>query len=237
MFPVLSLSRSRLGASETAMHDGLAQQFQQLALLERAARSAIGCWLTTEQRLCNGVQGAESPNQIFPNGWFRYWGVVRTFRKGGDRQGIRQLLFDAKPKLVAPQPNASELVQGLSEKIRPMNCVWQPTSLVSKFSFSCSPTTFVPYDSIVRGQLRTREHDYLAYARAFAERQAVVEQQLREFIRPDGQVGLAAKNLPLNGNVMDQQIFLARTTDWYFLLQGGYDPIKQGNPVHHGPMI
>jgi hypothetical protein len=98
---------------------------------------------------------------------------------------------------------------------------------------------FVPYDSIVRKQLGTREHDYLAYAKAFAERQVVVEQQLREFIRPDGQVGLAAKNLPLNGNVMNQQIFLARTTDWCLLLQGGFDPIETRSPVHvhHGPMI
>jgi hypothetical protein len=89
----------------------------------------------------------------------------------------------------------------------------------------------------VRRQLRTREHDYLAYAKAFAERQAVVEQQLREFIRRDGRIGLAAKNLPLYGNVMSQQGFVARTTDWYLLLQGGFNPITAGNPVHHCPMI
>src|SRR5687767_8683240 len=122
------------------MHDGLAQQFQQLALLERAARCAIGCWLSFEEGLCNGVQGARGPNEIFSDDWFRYWVVVRTFRKEGDRQGIRQLLFDAIPKLMKRPPSALELVQDLAAKIRPMNCGCQPTSLVSKFSFSCSPT-------------------------------------------------------------------------------------------------
>ena len=127
-----------------------------------------------------------------------------------------------------------------------MNCDIRPTSLVSKFAFSCSPTTFVPYDRIVRGQLnkrivhrqlKIREHDYLAYTRAFAEQRADVDQQLRTFTRRDGQIGLSAKNLPLYRNVMNQQLFEARTTDWYLLLEGGYDPITARNPIHHYPMV
>jgi hypothetical protein len=88
----------------------------------------------------------------------------------------------------------------------------------------------------VRRQLGTPEHNYLAYRNAFAQQQANVEQQLGAFIRLGGQVGLVPQNLPLNGNVMNQQVFVARTTDWYLLLQGGFDPIKARNPVHHDLM-
>jgi hypothetical protein len=105
-----------------------------------------------------------------------------------------------------------------------MNCGIRPTSLVVKFAFSCCPTTFVPDDRLGRGQLGTREHDYVAYIKAFSQRQAKVEQQL-------GQCRLAPQDLPLNGSVMNQQVFVSRTTDWYLLLQAGFDPIKAKNPV------
>ncbi len=217
----------------------LLQQFHHLPLLEQAARSAIGCWFNIEQALCSAVQNATAPGQIFPSGWFGYWGVGRNYRKHGDRPGICQLLYNARPPLLAAPPNAQgwQLVEKLSLKIQPMNCGVRPTSLVSKFAFSCSPTTFVPFDNIVRGELGTPEHNYLAYRDAFNQRQANIKQQLGAFIRPCGQVGLAARNLPLNGDVMNQQLFVARTTDWYLLLRGGFDPIKAGNPVHDGPMI
>jgi hypothetical protein len=87
----------------------------------------------------------------------------------------------------------------------------------------------------VRRELKIREHDYHAYTRAFAEQRVDVDQELRTFTRRDGQIGLSAKNL--NGKDINPQIFLARTTDWYLLLKGGYDPIKERNPVYHGPMI
>jgi hypothetical protein len=117
-----------------------------------------------------------------------------------------------------------------------MNCGVRPTSLVSKFAFSCSPAVFVPYDRIARGGLGTPEHNYLAFRNAFAQQQANIEQQLATFIRPGGRVGLAAENLLLNGHDMNQRVFVARTTDWYLLLQGGYDPIERGDPVHCDPM-
>src|SRR5262245_29693112 len=123
------------------MHDRLPQQFQRLCLLERAARCAVGCWLGIEEGLCNGVQRARSPSQIFPDGWFGYWKVARTLLRGERRQEIHQLLFGAMPELMAPQPSASKLAQELSEEIRPMNSGRQPTCLVSKFAFSCSPPT------------------------------------------------------------------------------------------------
>jgi hypothetical protein len=125
---------------------GIISPVQGLPLLERAARCAVGCWFKIEQGLCNTVQGAQDPNQIFPDGWFSYWQVARTFRRSGNRKGIRQLLFDEIHHLAEALPNAQvwELIQQLSEKIQPMNCGVRPTSLVSKFAFSCSPTTFVP---------------------------------------------------------------------------------------------
>jgi len=221
------------------MQQGLLQQFHQLPLLERAARCAVGCWFNIEQGLCNAVQGAEGPNQIFPTGWFKYWGVARTFRRKGNRQEICQLLLDTRPQLMTALPNTLRwgLVQQLSAQIKPINCDIRPTSLVSKFAFSCSPVTFTPYDRIVRGQFGTSPHDYLAYRNAFAQQQVNIEQQLGAFTRPGGQVGLAAQDLPLNGNVMNQQLFVVRTTDWYLLLQGRFDPIAAKNPVYDRPII
>jgi len=220
-----------------AVQQGL--PFHDLPLLEQAARCAVGCWFNIEQGLCKAVQDAKSPNEIVTKEWFGYWQVVRTFRKSGDREGIRALLFKELPRLKVASPNAQAwgLVQQLSEKLQRMNSGIRPTSLVSKFAFSCCPTTFVPYDRLGRGQLGTPEHDYVAYINAFCRQRTIVEQQLREFIRPDGQVGLAAQNLPLNGDSMDEPLFLARTTDWYLLLQPQFDPIKAGNPVHRLPMI
>jgi hypothetical protein len=207
--------------------------------VERAARCAVGCWFNIEQGLCSAVQGAQGPADILTRAWFAYWQVARTFRTSGDREGIRALLFKEIPHLkrASPDTRAWELVEQLSAKIQPMNCGWRPTSLVSKFAFSCCPTVFVPYDRIVRGQLRTPDHDYLAYKSAFSRNQANVEQELAKFIRPSRQVGLAAENLPFNGKSMDQRVFVARTTDWYLLLQGAFDPIQVGNPVYRGPMI
>jgi hypothetical protein len=220
------------------MQQGLLRRFRDLPLLEQAARCAVGCWFNIEKGLCKAVQNVQDPNGIFPDGWFKYWLVGRTFRKNGNREGIRELLFKEIPRLKAasPNPQAWELVQQLSTNIQPMNSGLRPTSLVSKFAFSCCPTTFAPYDRIGRGQLGTPEHDYVAYIDAFSGKQTIVEQELREFIRPDGKVGLTAQNLPLNGNSMDQPLFLARTTDWYLLLQPQFDPIKARNPVHCNPM-
>jgi hypothetical protein len=220
------------------MQQGLFRWFHDLPLLEQAARCAVGCWFNIEKGLCNAVQNVHDPNGIFPDGWFKYWLVGRTLRSAGNRQEICELLFKEIPRLKAASPNPQtwELVQQLSAKIQPMNSGIRPTSLVSKFAFSCCPTTFVPYDRFGRGQLGTPEHDYVAYISAFFQQQAIVEQQLREFTRPDGQVGLTAQNLPSNGNNMDQPLFLARTTDWYLLLQPQFDPIKAENPVHCDPM-
>jgi hypothetical protein len=217
-------------------------RFHNLPLLEQAARCAVGCWFNIEQGLCKAVQDAKGPNEILTKEWFGYRGVVRTFRterSGGDREGIRALLFQELPRLKVASPNAQagRLVQQLSEKIQLMNAGTRPTSLVSKFAFSCYPTTFVPYDRLGRRQLGTRQHDYVAYINSFFQNRTIVEQELREFIRPDRQVGLAAQNLPSNGNIMDQPLFLARTTDWYLLLQSKFDPIKAKNPVHMLPMV
>jgi hypothetical protein len=88
------------------MRHWLLQQFRNLPLLERAARCAVGCWFHKEQELCNGVQGAQGPDQIFLGGWFKYWQVARTLRRDGDRQGIRRLLFNSKPQLMALPTNA-----------------------------------------------------------------------------------------------------------------------------------
>ena len=214
------------------------QQFHELTHLERAARSAVGCWFKIEQGLCNTIQGTTRPDDLLTREWFAYWQVARTFRKDGDREGILALLFEKLPRLKAASPSTQswEIVERLSIKIKPMNCGTRPTSLVSKFAFSCCPTTFVPYDRIVRGQLRTLDHDYVAYKQAFSKTQADIERKLKKFIRPSGEVGLTSQNLAVDGRSMDQRVFLARITDWYLLLQGRYDPIGAGNPVHFGPM-
>ncbi len=212
----------------------LCQQFHDLPLLEQAARCAVGCWVNNEKGLCSAVQKAQHPNEIFPDGWFRYWLVGRTLRLAGNRQAIYELLFKEIPRLKAALADgqAWELVRQLAGKIQPMNCGVRPTSLVSKFAFSCCPRTFAPYDRLGRRQLGTHEHDYVAYMDAFAQQRAIVDQQLRELVRPNGQVGFTAQNLPLNGESMDYPLFLARTTDWYLLLQSQFDPIKAGNPVY-----
>ena len=214
--------------------------FHDLPLLEQAARCAVGCWFNIEKGLCNAVQDALDPTEVLTKKWFKYWGVVRTFSKDGDREGIRKLLFGEIPHLKAAPPNENswKLVEELSAKIRGMNRDKCPTSLVSKFAFSCCPTTFVPYDSLVHGQLGTREHKYVEYMHNFSERKKSIDQQLREF-KLDGQVGLSARNLPLkNETIMDQPLFLTRITDWYLLLRSkDYDPIKRGDPVHCDPMI
>ena len=91
----------------------------------------------------------------------------------------RKLLFGEIPHLTAAPPNAQvwKVVDQLSQKIQPMNCGLCPTSLISKLAFSCCPSAFVPYDRLGRGQLRTAEHNYLAYREKFAQKQANVEQQ------------------------------------------------------------
>jgi hypothetical protein len=177
--------------------DGAA--FYQLPILERAARSAVGCWFNTEEKLCNAIQNANSPDEIFPDGWFRYWGVGRTFRTAGNRERMRELLYRAIPRLTESPP-ALELVEELSEEIRHLNCGWRPTSLVSKFAFSWSPSMITPYDRLARGQLRTAEHQYLSYANAFAKKRDIIEQTLRDD-------GLSPRSLPLDGKAMDEQLF------------------------------
>jgi hypothetical protein len=221
------------------MQHGLLRRFHDLPLLERAARCAVGCWFNIEQGLCKAVQNAQGPNEILSKEWFRYWGVARTFRTRGDRKGIRARLFEELPRLKAAPPNAQSwgLVQQLSTKIKPMNCDIRPTSLVSKFAFSCCPATFVPYDRIARGQLRTSDQDYVTYRREAAKHQADVKEKLAKFIRPSGQVGLTSQHLPLYGKSMNQQVFVARAADWYLLLRGGFDPIAARNPVHCDLMI
>jgi hypothetical protein len=181
------------------MQQGLLRRFHDLPLLEQAARCAVGCWFNIEEGLCAAVQNARDPKGILPDGWFKYWLIGRTLRSAGNRQEICELLLEeiSRLKAASPNPQAWELVQQLSAKIQPMNSGIRPTSLVSKFAFSCSPTAFVPYDRFGRGQLGTPEHDYVAYIKAFCRQQAIVEQQLQEFIRPDGQLGLTAQNLPL----------------------------------------
>src|SRR5438045_3062413 len=120
------------------MQHGSDQWFRNLEPLEQAARSAVGCWFTTEQGLCEAVQDARNGNEIFPKKWFGYWGVARTLRTsktGGDREAVRDLLFKELARLKAALPNEQGygLVEELSKKIQQMNCGVRPTSLVSKF--------------------------------------------------------------------------------------------------------
>jgi len=206
-------------------------------MLERAARAAVGCWFSAERRLCEGVQSADAPDRVFPDDWFRYWGVGRTFRRDGNRDAIRGLLFDKRSELMAAGPDeaAWQLVQQLASEIQPMNAGWRPTSLVSKYAYSCAPRAFSPYDRFARGQLQTRDHDYVGYSQAFTQRKFDIRNQLAAFVRPDGGVGLSAQNLPVDGRAMNEDIFVARTTDWFLLLQGGFDDTKW--PAWRGPMI
>jgi hypothetical protein len=186
---------------------------------ELAARCAVGSCFVTEQMLNKQIQGVNNPDQLLrgeDDPWFDYWSVRRTFRKSGDREGIRQLLFDARRALAVaqPHPDGWQLVDELSREITRMNCNSRPTSLVSKFAFSCCPTTFAPYDSLVRATLRQhhpglQDHDYVGYMSAFLE----------EKTRIANVKSLTAAHFRCHGNVMPQPLFELRTADWYFLLQ------------------
>ena len=147
MAVTVALARPSVTTSATRRNQPGWQWFHDLPLLEQAARCAVGCWFNIEKGLCKTVQEARDPSEILTKEWFKWWWPVhRTFRKDGDRNGIRELLFREIPSLRVALPNAQawKVVDQLSQKIERMNCGLRPTSLVSKFAFSCSPTTFVP---------------------------------------------------------------------------------------------
>jgi acyl-CoA synthetase (AMP-forming)/AMP-acid ligase II len=55
----------------------------------------------------------------------------------------------------------------------PADELWSPSNLADRVVLQLC----VPYDRLGRGQLRTPEHNYLAYREKFAQKQANVEQQ------------------------------------------------------------
>jgi hypothetical protein len=199
--------------------------------LQVAARCAVGSWFVTEQGLNNQIESATNPNQLLRGAddpWFDYWSVRRTFRVNGNRDQIRLLLFNARHQLAAAQPNGDhwQLINDLADQIQPMNCNIRPTSLVSKFAFSCCPTTFVPYDNLTRTTLKARghrvpNHNYVAYMNAFLYEKEVIANDLA------GQ-HINAACFRCHGDIMPQPLFELRTADWYLLLATGQYSFRQG---------
>lgn len=204
--------------------------------LELAARCAVGLWFNTERRLCDEVRHNVCAANPFPKGWHRYWRVGRSLRVDGDRAAIGERLIKYRESLIkAPgTPDGWRLVEKLADAIAPLNKDVRPTSLASKWAFSCAPVTFVPYDSKGREVLRTVEHHYVAYSKAFELRMQNVEEMLNSFVRPDGMLGLTANNLPFYGEIMDQLLFSMRTTDWLLLLEANVDP---SDCFYRGPIV
>jgi hypothetical protein len=150
-----------------------------------AARSAIALWFGDEGQRALQIQKAPLDLELLKR-WLSTWGVARNAptKPALAREDLRVFLNDvAKPALDLAHQSGHEvyrLVETLSQQVEPI-CKCRPTSLISKFAFSCYPTMYVPYDSTARKGLSNLGHQipghaYVLYVRAFhAEKTKIVE--------------------------------------------------------------
>jgi hypothetical protein len=190
---------------------------------EVAAKSAIACWFKVELPFVTTIQQQPLDTQLLDR-WLVYWVLARTVPKP-NREKLRAFLARvAGPVLLAADgPESYGLVEELSmQALRWGGVTGRPTSLISKFAFSCRPLIFVPYDRRARSAFRRSgykisDHAYSAYMGAFnAEKKTTIE---RLYAR-----GIKASNLPYRGQIMDDELFEMRVADRRLMLQGGFSP-------------
>jgi len=190
---------------------------------EIAAKSAVACWFKMELPFVTAIQQQQLDGQLLDR-WLVYWVLARTIRRP-NRDELRVFLADvARPALLAVQrlgPEAYRLVEELSIRaLRSSVVTGRPTSLISKFAFSCRPKIFVPYDRRARCALRRSgykipDHAYGVYMEAFnAEKKRTIERLYAH--------GIRASNLPYQGQTMNDELFEMRVADRCLMLHGGF---------------
>ena len=201
-----------------------------------AARSAVASWFNQEGPLATDIQTAQTIQEPLVKQWLTYWMVARTAKRE-NRAQLCEFLNKAKERLSNPSLTGStafSLVETLAEEGKGLGIFnGRPTSLVSKFAFSCRPELFSPYDRLARAALHKsgytiHAHDYRGYMQAFdAER--------KEFAEKARKSGITARVLVYrNQRMMEQHLFEMRACDKRLMLLGGFSEERMAQSVQEG---
>jgi hypothetical protein len=185
-----------------------------------AAQTAIALWFGDEGKLALEIQEKPLDDELLTR-WLVNWDVVRRAPKE-KREELCVFLNNAKPKLTA-HPMDYKLVEKLRQQALNEGVFrGRETSLMSKFAFSCSPTTFAPYDYYGRCGLRELghhipDHEYALYMQAFIVEKANIIKRLHKS-------GITPSKLPYRRKIMEDALFEMRVVDKRLMLYGGFPP-------------
>jgi hypothetical protein len=187
-----------------------------------AAQTAIARWFGDEGNLAHEIQKKPLDDQLLKR-WLVSWMVARI-APIPKREDLRWFLNEvAKPALISTHPTDYELVETLCKQALDKGILrGRPTSLMSKFAFSCRPATFAPYDKYARGALRDfghkiPDHGYALYMQAFIAEKAKIIERLHN-------LGITPSKLPYRGKIMEDALFEMRVVDKRLMLYSGFPP-------------
>ncbi len=203
---------------------------------ELAARSAVASWFNKEGPLAIDIQTAQTIQEPLVKQWLTYWMVARTAKKE-KRAHLCEFLGEAKKSLSNPAltgAKAFSLVETLAVEGKRLGIFnGRPTSLVSKFAFSCRPEIFSPYDRLARAGLKKLghsiiAHDYRGYMQAFDEERKKFSNQVRNS-------RLTATALVYRSqSTMTQHLFEMRACDKRLMLLGGFSEKQMAQSIKEG---
>jgi len=200
--------------------------------LHVAANAAVACWFTPdgEGQLAAAIQ-ADGPLAADTfKAWLIKWMVARNSLLRHRTDLLTFLNEHARPAFLAGEHQGPVLVEHLRDQVQAFTH-GRPTSLMSKFAFSCCPTIYAPYDRRARSALRVLhfvvpDHNYGPYMGAFtAVRESVAAALVDIHITLEAvmdDLGINQGNYPPNQPPMDQALFEMRTTDKFLMLLGGF---------------
>lgn len=194
-------------------------------LFETAAHEAIRRWKGLEGQLAMEVRDRDRIDEDFLRRWLGAWMLARSNPRPL-RVALAASLHDARRRVQeAANGELGNLIGRLAKEMFDQDVTkGRQTSLVSKFAFSLRPEEIAIYDKHGRYALaeevgqRIKEHDYVAYLKAFYRfaqtcGRILDETALTERLRPRWQP------------VMTERLFKLRTADKLLMLRGGF-------PIH-----
>ncbi len=189
---------------------------------EIAAGVAVITWFESEGPLSKEIQRTETLTPELLQRWLKYWMLARTCPRA-TREELRTFLEYSRSTICNSINNSEPLrvVETLAAEGRISNGTrGRPTSLVSKFAFSCCPAIFLPYDRRARTALREMkykidDHDYYSYMEAFKEQIKVTTKAMDE-------QDIYYHNFTYNNKTMSKKLFYRRVADKLLMLRGGF---------------